>query len=122
LTKNTDRVTWYQSLAYVILDKQLETLMDEEEAYLVDNLVYSFKELLKYVEITNEVLTTNDNFFRYEIISNDGAATQQIIQLSASKTEQAKKLEEKINKLLSGDGDIDAYALLSILKRRLNND
>ena len=29
LAQNTDRVTWYQSLAYVVLDKQLETLMDE---------------------------------------------------------------------------------------------
>jgi hypothetical protein len=122
LTKNTDRVTWYQSLAYVILDKQLETLMDEEEAYLVDNLLYSFKELLKYVEITNKGLTNNDNFFSYEIISNDGATTQQIIQLSSSKAEHAKKLEEKINKLLSGDCDVDAYALLSIIKRRLSND
>lgn len=122
LTKNTDRISWYQSLAYVILDKQLEALIDEEEAYLVDNLLHSFKELLKYVEITNKGLTNNDNFFRYEIISNDGAATQQIIQLSDSKAEQAKKLEEEINKLLSGDADVEAYALLSIIKGRLNND
>lgn len=63
LAKNTDRTTWYQSLAYVILDKQLDALMDEEEAYLVDNLIHSFKELLKYVEISNNGLTSEDNFF-----------------------------------------------------------
>ena len=61
LAQNTDRVTWYQSLAYVVLDKQLENLMDEEEAYLIDNLVHSFKELLKYAELSNKGLTSDDN-------------------------------------------------------------
>lgn len=81
-----------------MLDKQLESLLDEEEAYLMDNLIHSFKELLKYVEISDKGLTNGDNFFRFEIISNNGAATQQIIQLSSVKTKQAKTLEEKINK------------------------
>ena len=98
IAKNTDRTTWYQSLAYIVLDKQLESLLDEEEAYLMDNLIHSFKELLKYVEISDKGLTNEDNFFRFEIISNNGAATQQIIQLSSVKTKQAKTLEEKINK------------------------
>ena len=96
--------------------------MDEEEAYLIDNLVHSFKELLKYAELSNKGLTSDDNFFRFEVISNDGAATQQVIQLSTTKVEQAKALETRINELLSGDSDIDAYALLSIIKKRLNND
>ena len=122
LAPNTDRVTWYQSLAYVVLDKQLEAMMDEEEAYLIDNLVHSFKELLKYVEISSKGLTNDDNFFRFEMISNNGAATQQIVQLSYAKAKQAKSLEEKIDKLLSGDSDIDTYALLSIIKKKLNND
>lgn len=121
IAKNTDRTTWYQSLAYIVLDKQLESLLDEEEAYLMDNLIHSFKELLKYVEISDKGLTNEDNFFRFEIISNNGAATQQIIQLSSVKTKQAKTLEEKINKFLSGDRDIDTYTLLSIIKK-LNND
>lgn len=121
IAKNTDRTTWYQSLAYIVLDKQLESLLDEEEAYLMDNLIHSFKELLKYVEISDKGLTNGDNFFRFEIISNNGAATQQIIQLSSVKTKQAKTLEEKINKFLSGDRDIDTYTLLSIIKK-INND
>ena len=122
LAQNTDRVTWYQSLAYVVLDKQLESMMDEEEAYLIDNLVHSFKELLKYAELSNKGLTSDDNFFRFEMIANDGVSTQQVIQLSTTKAEQAKALETRINELLSGDSDIDAYALLSIIKKRLNDD
>ena len=122
LAQNTDRVTWYQSLAYVVLDKQLENLMDEEEAYLIDNLVHSFKELLKYAELSNKGLTSDDNFFRFEMIANDGVSTQQIVQLSTAKAKQAQALEAKISKLLSGDSDVDAYALLSIIKKKLNND
>ena len=122
LAQTTDRVTWYQSLAYVVLDKQLETLMDEEEAYLIDNLVHSFKELLKYAELSNKGLTSDDNFFRFEMIANDGVSTQQVVQLSTAKAKQAKALEAKIDLLLSGDSDIDAYALLSIIKKKLNND
>lgn len=122
LANNTDRTTWYQSLAYIILDKQLEMLLDEEEAYLVDNLVYSFKELLKYIDISSKGLTGEDNFFRFEMISNNGAVTQQMIQLSTNKVKQAEDLESKIDQLLSGNNDIDSYALLSILKKKLNND
>ena len=122
LIKNTDRVTWYQSLAYVVLDKQLEALIDEEEAYLVDNLIHLFKELLKYAEMSNKGLTSEDNFIRFEMISSDGTTSQQIVQLNSKKTEQAKKLESEINKLLSNDSEIDTYALLSIIKKRLNDD
>ena len=122
LAQTTDRVTWYQSLAYIVLDKQLEALLDEEEAYLVNNLIHSFKELLKYVDISNKGLTSKDNFFRFEMISNDGAATQQIVQLSTAKAKQAEVLEAKIDKILSGDSDIDTYTLLSIIKKKLNDD
>lgn len=56
------------------------------------------------------------------MISSDGTTSQQIVQLNATKTEQAKKLEAKIDKLLLSDSEINAYALLSIIKKRLNDD
>lgn len=122
LSKNTDKVSWYQSLTYIVLDKQLEALIDEEEAYLIDNLIHSFKELLKFIEISDKGLSDKDNFFRFEMISNDGTSKQQIIHLSTSKAKQAETIENKIDKLLSGDNEIDTYALLSIIKKKLNND
>ena len=49
ITSNAiDKKNWYQSLAYVILDKQLENIIDEEESYLIDNLIYSFVSKWKY--------------------------------------------------------------------------
>ncbi len=120
VAKSVDKITWYQSLAYLVLDKPLEQLLDEEENYLVDNLVHVFKELDKFVEISG--FNKEDDFFRFELISNDGMMTPQIVHLNDAKTKKAAKLESRIDALLSGDDDVDAYALLSILKRRLRHE
>ena len=122
LSPEADKVSWYQSLAYVILDKQLENLLDEEEAYLIDNLIHLFKELDKYIDISRQNLEHEDNFIRIEMISNDGAISPQVVRLNKSKIDVAQKIEKQIDKLLSGDSEVDVYALLMILKRRLGDE
>ena len=122
ISKTTDRTTWYQSLAYIILDKQLENLLDEEEVYLMDNLVHSFKELDKFIDVSGLDFKSDDDFMRFELISNQGAMTPQIIRLDQSRAEKAKRIEKRIDDLLSGDNEVDAYALLSILKKRLGDE
>ena len=122
LSQSTDKVTWYQSLAYVILDKQLENLLDEDEAYLIDNLVHLFKELDKFIDISNSNLDQKDNFIRVEMISNNGAISPQIVRLNNNKLNAAQKIEKQIDKLLSGDNEVDAYALLTILKKKLSDE
>ena len=109
-------------MAYVILDKQLENLLDEEEAYLIDNLIHLFKELDKYIDISRQNLEHEDNFIRIEMISNDGAISPQVVRLNKSKIDVAQKIEKQIDKLLSGDSEVDVYALLMILKRRLGDE
>lgn len=69
LSPATDKISWYQSLSYIILDKQLDNLIDEEEAYLIDNLIHLFKELDKYIDISRKNLAHEDNFIRIEMIS-----------------------------------------------------
>ena len=120
-TPMQDRVAWYQSIAYVILDKQLESLIDEEEEYLIDNIVYFFKELTKYVEISAGGIDENDKFYRFEMISNTGEYKPQIFRLNESKYAQSTELEHRIKDLLSGDTDLDVYTLLSILKGKLES-
>lgn len=122
LTKAIDRTTWYQSLAYVVLDKQLDGLLDEEEGYLVDNMIHLFKGLQKYIDVSNKDIVGDDNFFQFEMISKDGAIAPQIIQLNEKKTSKARSLESQIDVILTGDSEIDAYALLSIIKRKMGNE
>lgn len=122
LSQSIDKVTWYQSLAYVILDKQLENLLDEEETYLIDNLVHLFKELDKFIDVSNSNLGQHDKFIRVEMISSDGAVSPQIVRLDEKKFDVVQRIEKQIDKLLSGDDEVDAYALLTILKKKLGDD
>ena len=122
LSPATDKISWYQSLAYIILDKQLDNLIDEEEAYLIDNLIHLFKELDKYIDISRKNLAHEDNFIRIEMISNDGAISPQVVRLNKDKIDIAQKVERQIDNLLSGDNEVDAYALLMILKKKLGDE
>jgi hypothetical protein len=116
----TDRKTWFESISYIILDKKLENLLDEEEEYLIDNLIFSFKNLLKYVDISKYKVDEESKFFRVELISKEGELTPQVITLNSKKECMAIDLEAKINKLLTGEDDVEIYALLNILKRKMS--
>lgn len=122
IATTNDRKAWYESISYIVLDKKLEDILDDEEEYLVDNLVYSFKELLRYVDISNLELKKDENFFRFELISKDGENQPQVVRLTSEKELKAKQLEKKINDLLSGESDVEMYALLCILKKKMNNE
>lgn len=122
LSPATDKISWYQSLSYIILDKQLDNLIDEEEAYLIDNLIHLFKELDKYIDISRKNLTNEDNFIRIEMISNNGAISPKVVRLNKDKIDIAQKVERQIDNLLSGDSEVDAYALLMILKKKLGDE
>ena len=56
------------------------------------------------------------------MISNDGAISPQVVRLNKNKIDVAQKIVKQIDKLLSGDSEVDAYALLMILKRRLGDE
>jgi hypothetical protein len=116
-----NRIAWYQSISYVILDKQLETLLDDEEEYLIDNLVYFFKELTKYVEISAGSIDENDKFYRFEMISNTGEIKPHIYRLNPKREEKSIELEDKIEKLLSGDNELDVFTLLNVLKNKIKS-
>jgi len=75
-----------------------------------------------YIDISRQNLEHEDNFIRIEMISNDGAISPQVVRLNKSKIDVAQKIEKQIDKLLSGDSEVDVYALLMILKRRLGDE
>ena len=84
--------------------------------------IHLFKELDKYIDISRQNLEHEDNFIRIEMISNDGAISPQVVRLNKSKIDIVQRIEKQINKQLSGDCEVDAYALLMILKRRLEDE
>lgn len=66
--------------------------------------------------------TTSDNFIRIEMISNNGAISPQVVRLNKDKIDIAQKVERQIDNLLSGDSEVDTYALLMILKKKLGDE
>ena len=122
ISTTSDRKAWYESISYVVLDKKLEDILDDEEEYLIDNLIFSFKELLKYVDISKLVKNEQENFFRFELISKNIEIQPQVIKLTSEKEIKAIKLEQKISDLLTEENDIEIYALLNVLKKKIKND
>ena len=114
-----DRKSWIQSISYIVFDKQLELIHDDEEEVLTDNLIFLFNELSKYVEISNVIKTEQDKFFKLELISSTGELKPQVFRIPESKEHDVEALEKKINQLLTGNYDVDICSLLSVLKKKI---
>jgi hypothetical protein len=114
-----DRQSWIQSISYIVFDKQLETIHDDEEEALIDNLVFLFNELVKYVEISKIVKSEQDKFFRLELISSSGELKPEVFRVPESKERDVESLENKISQLMTGNNDVDICSLLSVLKKKL---
>lgn len=97
MTNFDDRQEWYQSICYVILDHPLEQLRDEEEDALIDNLIFLFKECERQAILSQSI--------KYQV--------------NPEEQQKAEELAQKIEKLLSGDNNLDVYTLSCLLKKRM---
>ena len=55
MTEYDNRTQWYQSICYTILEQRLDSLRDEQEDKLADDLVYLFHECEKYSSISQRL-------------------------------------------------------------------
>ena len=122
MTEYDDRVLWYQSVCYPILGHRLDTLCDEEEDKLVDDLVYMLRECEKYADFSHKnVDLEKSDAYSFDMVTNKGTRlrTQTYI-LSEKDKARSQELEKKINHILSGDLNLDICTLLSILNKRMS--
>ena len=89
---------------------------------MADDLIYLFRTCEKYSSISQKTddLDKNDAY-SFDMVTNRGTdvRTQTYILPEKDKS-KADDLEQKINKLLSGDNNIDVCALLSILNKKMS--
>ncbi|MBO7494836.1 MAG: hypothetical protein J6T87_11930 [Bacteroidales bacterium] len=118
-----NRTLWYQSVCYPILDHKLESLRDEEEDKLADDLVYLFRECEKYADISKKTIADNDVAYSFDMVSNTGASirTQTYI-LPEKDKKRVSELEAKINEILSGNSNLDICTLLEVLNKKMTNE
>lgn len=122
MTEYDNRVQWYQSICYTILEQRLDALHDEQEEKLADDLVYLFRECEKYSAIskhTNE--GDNNEAYSFDLVTNRGTSVRtQTYLLPEKEIKRSAELEAQITKLLSGNTNFDVCTLLSILNKKMN--
>lgn len=121
MTEYDNRTQWYQSICYTILDQRLDTLRDEQEDKLVDDLIYMFCECEKYSDISRRMKDSdNSDAYSFDMVTNQGTniRTQTYI-LPEKDKKKSSELEDKINRILSGNNNVDVCTLLSILNKKI---
>ena len=93
-----NRTEWYQSVCYAVLDSPLDRMRDEQEQQLLDDIVFLFRECEKQAVMSERL--------NYKI--------------DKIEEEKACVLEAKINRILSGDDNLDIYTLMRILQKKMN--
>ena len=122
MTEYDNRTQWYQSICYTILEQRLDSLRDEQEDKLADDLVYLFRECEKYSSISQRLADSEtSDAYSFDMVTNKGTnvRTQTYI-LPKKDKKRALELEEHINNVLSGDNNVDVCTLLAILNKKLN--
>ena len=122
MTEYDNRTQWYQSICYTILEQRLDSLRDEQEDKLADDLVYLFRECEKYSSISQRLADSEtSDAYSFDMVTNKGTnvRTQTYI-LPKKDKKRALELDEHINNVLSGDNNVDVCTLLAILNKKLN--
>ena len=121
MTEYDNRMQWYQSICYTILEQRLDTLKDEQEDKLADDLLYLFRECEKYSSISEKVSESDKtDAYSFDMVTNKGTSIRtQTYVLSEKDKQKADALEKKISELLSGDTNVDVCTLLSILNKKM---
>lgn len=123
MTEYENRTQWYQSICYTILDQRLDTLRDEQEDKLVDDLVYMFRECEKYADISR--MTGEDekgDAYSFDLVTNKGTNVRTSTYLLPEKDKKrATKLQNDIETILTGDNNLDVCILLELLNKKINN-
>ncbi len=120
MTEYDNRTLWYQSICYPILEHKLESLRDEEEDKLADDLIYLFRECEKYADISKKAVADNDLAYSFDMVSNNGTNIRtQTYVLPEKDKKRVSELEQKINQMLSGNDNVDICTLLEILNKKM---
>ena len=123
MTEYDNREQWYQSVCYTILEQRLDSLRDEQEDKLADDLVYLFRTCEKYADISRKTDEADkSDAYSFDMVTNRGTDVRtQTYVLPEKDRSKANDLEQKISKLLSGDATIDVCTLLSILNKKMKH-
>jgi hypothetical protein len=122
LMPQTDKTLWYESICFVVFDKPLVSIKDNEVTLLIETLRHLFLVLTKFIDISKIAhKNSNSEIYQFELVSTKGTLKPQSYILPENQKAKTTELEAKINQILTGDENLDVCALLRILKSKVNN-
>lgn len=120
LMGQSDRTLWYESICYIVIDKPLVSIKDNEITFLIETLKHLLITITKFVDISKAVKNNSTSeIYNFELVSTNGTIKPQSYILPESQKKKTNELESKITELLSGDDNLDVCTLLRILKNKI---
>lgn len=120
LMEQSDKTLWYESICYVVIDKPLVSIKDNEITFLIETLKHLLLTLTKFVDISKAAKNnSNSEIYNFELVSTKGTIKPQSYILPESQKKKTDELESKITEILSGDYNLDVCTLLRILKNKI---
>ena len=110
-----------ERISSVVLDKQLYKLRDKEEEALLDNIIFLFYELDRYIGISEVAeADSDDTLYSFGLLNTNGVNEQQkTYRLPKPKQAEVQKRKAELEKLLSGDSNLDVCILLEMLADKI---
>lgn len=116
----SDKTAWYESICYVVIDKPLTELKDNEEELLIDSIRHLLNILTKFVNISAITRANeHDEIYNIELVSTQGVIKPQSFVLPQNQRDKTLELELIIDKILSGDDNLDICTLLRVINRKI---
>lgn len=120
LAPSDNKREFYEKIGLVVFDRKIETIEDNEEALFLSNLTHLFGELERYTAFNEINYETDEIAFNFELATSNGDfKPSRTYRLPKVKIAEAKKIENRIQTLLSGNEELDVCILLKMLNERL---
>ncbi len=116
------RNDWIKSICQAVMDgKSLETISDEEEKVLYENLKDTISELDNLCNLTkSDINLDKEDVFKLEVTSFIKGLQKQTLRLPKGKMDEAKLLEKDIKGKLSNDRTTNIALLLKLLQDEID--
>lgn len=122
MSPSKSKKDFYECIGSIVYDKSLDNIMDNEEEYLIDNIVYLFRELDRCVEISKYDESKNQ-IYNIELASSSGLhIKQKTFVFSNAKNKEVADMEHKIEKFISENTEIGTCAMLKLLSKFIKKD
>lgn len=122
LSPSETKKEFYEKIGNVVLDKRLDQIKDKEEELFINNLLFLFREIERYISISDSMTSDKDEVYNIELSSSIGISRpSQTYRLSEGQRNKADQIESNILKTLSGEDNLDVCILLRLLNKKLKN-